>query len=273
MNKHLLVAVKAALSAAYDILQVYNSDIAVELKPDQSPLTEADRRSHKVINAILQDTIIPLLSEEGKKIPFKERENWTQFWLIDPLDGTKEFIKRNGEFTVNIALIENRFPVLGVVYVPVKGILYFGSQEVGSYKLTIGPDESISEDVQELIKKAEKLKGKNNNGPYTIVASRSHLSPETEDFISSKKNEYGDVEIISAGSSLKLCLVAEGIANVYPRLAPTMEWDTAAGHAVAKFAGCKVIDYQTGEELQYNKKDLHNPWFIVEGIEKEYARL
>lgn len=267
MHAKLTVAIQAAIKAGEVILQIYSSDVTVELKSDRSPLTEADRRSHEIIKAILIESGIPLLSEEGEKVSFKEREKWKHFWLIDPLDGTKEFVKRNGEFTVNIALIENGFPVLGVVYVPVNRILYFGYKEMGSYKLTIGPGKSFSKDVPELIKKAEKLKGKNDNGPYTIVASRSHLSVETKDFIFRKKNEYGDVEIINAGSSLKLCLVAEGTANVYPRLAPTMEWDTAAGHAVAKFAGCKVVDFHTGEELQYNKKDLHNPWFIVEGRE------
>lgn len=270
--KNLILAIRTAVKAGEEILIVYHSDIVVELKSDHSPLTEADRRSHNVIKSKLEETNIPLLSEEGRKVSYDDRKPWKRFWLIDPLDGTKEFIKRNGEFTVNIALIEDGTPILGVVYVPVKNTLYFGSSETGSYKLILEEDKSLPEDIQQWINKAQKLEKENNNRLYTIVASRSHLSPETEQFIDEKKKLHGEVNIISAGSSLKLCLVAEGSANVYPRLAPTMEWDTAAGHAVAKFAGCKVYDFKTGDELHYNKEDLHNPWFVVERLEQVPAR-
>jgi len=256
-----------AVHAGSEILQVYkSSDIGVEFKSDQSPLTEADRRSHKAILESLSPTNIPFLSEEGEQMAYAERKEWKRFWLIDPLDGTKEFIKRNGEFTVNIALIEEGVPILGVVYVPVKRTVYFGSSEVGSYKIILGDNEPVPDDMQLLFGKAQKLEGMDMNASYTIVASRSHLSSETEQFIDDKKKIYGEVNIISAGSSLKLCLVAEGSANVYPRLAPTMEWDTAAGHAVAKFAGCQVYDFETNQELHYNKEDLHNPWFVVERV-------
>lgn len=264
MDHYLSVAVAAAVEAGAEILKVYSSDIVVELKDDQSPLTEADRRSHNTIKAQLEATGIPLLSEEGKQISYEERKGWQRFWLIDPLDGTKEFIKRNGEFTVNIALVEDGVPILGVVYVPVKNILYFGDGEIGSYKLIWKEKEMFPDDLLKMIDRADKLEGKSSTGKYTIVASRSHLSPETERFIAEKRERHGDVEIVSAGSSLKLCMVAEGEAQVYPRLAPTMEWDTAAGHAVAKFAGCRTYDFHSEEELRYNKKDLHNPWFVVE---------
>lgn len=264
MNNNLILALKAALKAGTEILEVYQSEIAVELKEDLSPLTEADKRSHWVIKKMLSKTGIPLLSEEGKQIPYEQRKHWNRFWLIDPLDGTKEFIKRNGEFTVNIALIEKDFPIMGVVYVPAKCCLYFGSKETGSYKYSFTGKEEVPDNWEAILSHAEKLNGKVFPQKYTIVASRSHLSPETEKFIEEKKQKHGDVEIVSAGSSLKLCLVAEGKANVYPRLAPTMEWDTAAGHGVARFAQCKVYDFESGHELHYNKTDLHNPWFVVE---------
>jgi 3'(2'), 5'-bisphosphate nucleotidase len=269
MTTYLSQCIRAALQAGVEILEVYrSSDLEVEFKSDQSPLTEADKRSHNKILELLSHTNIPFLSEEGDQITYEERRIWERFWLIDPLDGTKEFIKRNGEFTVNIALIEDGIPILGVVYVPVKNTLYFGSSETGSYKLILGEHESLPEDIQQWINKAQKLTEAKQERHYTIVASRSHLSPETEQFIDEKKKLHGEINIISAGSSLKLCLVAEGSANVYPRLAPTMEWDTAAGHAVAKFAGCKVHDFKTGDELRYNKEDLHNPWFVVERLEQ-----
>ena len=262
--KHLSTAIQAALDAGKAILQVYQSEIEVELKADQSPLTLADKRSHEVIVRALQSTGIPLLSEEGQQTAFAQRAGWPAFWLIDPLDGTKEFIKRNGEFTVNIALIEDRKPVLGVVYVPVKEVLYFGSAETGSYRWQAdGKDEALPVSVAQWLEQAEPLAGKPWPEKYTIVASRSHLSPETESLIAGKKEEQGEVALISAGSSLKLCMVAERKAQLYPRLAPTMEWDTAAGHGVAKFAGCQVLDYEKGTELIYNKEDLHNPWFVV----------
>lgn len=267
MNKDILSAIWAALDAGTAVMNVYQSgEHGIELKSDQSPLTKADRLSHNVIKTALEETGIPLLSEEGKQIPYKERKSWEHFWLIDPLDGTKEFIKRNGEFTVNIAMIEKGIPIMGVVYAPVKKILYFGATGLGSFHYVIKEDEKSPEDLQQLISLSGSLQDVKPPGKYTVVASRSHLSPETEKFIEEKKHQYGEVEIVKAGSSLKLCMIAEGKATVYPRLAPTMEWDTAAGHAVAKFAGCRVYDFNTKEELRYNKEDLHNPWFVIEKI-------
>ena len=262
MNELLEISVKAAIEAGKKILEVYEKEFEVETKKDNSPLTEADKRSHLTIKDILAPLGIDMLSEEGRQLPYDERKNWKKFWLIDPLDGTKEFIKRNGEFTVNIALIEDGLPVAGVVHVPVTGKTYFGEKNNGSYIFTFSDADSKS--VSEYMQNAEKLPDADAPSVYTVVASRSHNTPETENFIDEKRNKYGEVNCISSGSSIKLCLVAEGKANVYPRLAPTMEWDTAAGHAVAKFAGCNVYNYQTGKELEYNKENLLNPWFVVE---------
>jgi len=262
MNVLLKISIQAAIEAGKKILEVYENDFEVETKTDNSPLTEADKRSHYAIKDILSPLSIDMLSEEGKLLSYDERKQWQKFWLIDPLDGTKEFIKRNGEFTVNIALIENGLPVCGVVYVPVTGKTYYGSQGNGSFAFTY--NENDKKTIDEYIESAAKLPDAAEPSTYTVVASRSHNTPETENFIEEKRKKYGEVNCISSGSSLKLCLVAEGKANVYPRLAPTMEWDTAAGHAVARFAGCNVYNYETGKELQYNKENLLNPWFVVE---------
>jgi 3'(2'), 5'-bisphosphate nucleotidase len=262
MNDLLKISIEAAIKAGKQILEVYKNDFEVETKTDNSPLTEADKRSHLTIKEILSPLSIEMLSEEGKQMSYDERKDWKKFWLIDPLDGTKEFIKRNGEFTVNIALVENGIPVSGVVYVPVTGKTYYGSANEGSFVFTF--NEADGKTVDDYISSAEKLPDASLPSVYTVVASRSHNTPETENFIEERRKQYGEVNCISSGSSLKLCLVAEGKANVYPRLAPTMEWDTAAGHAVAKFAGCNVYNYETGKELQYNKENLLNPWFVVE---------
>ncbi len=262
MNDLLKIAIEAAIEAGKEILSVYKKDFSIETKIDNSPLTEADTKSHHIIKKILSPVAINILSEEGKQLSYNERKNWKKFWLVDPLDGTKEFIKRNGEFTVNIALIENNFPVAGVVHVPVTGKTYFASEHTGSFVFTYLQDDKKT--IDEYVNDAKKLPDASPLSVYTIVASRSHNTPETENFINEKRKEFGEVNCISSGSSLKLCLVAEGKANIYPRLAPTMEWDTAAGHAVAKFAGCKVYSYLTQEELQYNKENLLNPSFIVE---------
>jgi 3'(2'), 5'-bisphosphate nucleotidase len=275
---YLLTAVKAAIDAGHAILDVYrSSDFEVEEKADKSPLTLADKRSHEIIVERLGKLDIPILSEEGKDIPYEERKRWETYWLIDPLDGTKEFIKKNGEFTVNIAMIRDRKPAGGVIYVPDKNVLYFALDSLGSYKAdsidgieainsqVIGSvAESTAEAIDSIIDASTTLPaGYPTNRPFTIIGSRSHASPELEAFVEEKRQEYGEVEFISAGSSLKLCLVAEGKADIYPRTGPTMEWDTAAGQAIAENAGCKVLQYDTNEPLIYNKENLLNPWFVV----------
>ena len=199
------------------------------------------------------------MSEEGKHLAFKDRKEWNVFWLVDPLDGTKEFIKRNGEFTVNVALIENGHPVLGVVYVPVFGSLYFASKSIGAFKL----DDALN-NRSHLEKEAISLPYKSwDKRHLNVVGSRSHMSEETMNYLEKLKDEYESVEVVSKGSSLKLCLVAEGEAQLYPRFAPTMEWDTGAGQAIVEFSGGLVLNYPDLKPLRYNKENLRNPWFIV----------
>lgn len=261
MNKNLKIAVKAALEAGKEILEIYHSDdFEVELKGDNSPLTKADLASHNVIMSHLSKTDIPVLSEEGKSIPYTSRKDWKQLWIVDPIDGTKEFIKRNGEFTVNIALIENQKTVIGVIYVPALGDLYFSTSEMGAYKVSVNLEDY---DVDDLINLASKLPLERKDGTFTVVASRSHMSPETEAYVTEMREKHGDVKLISKGSSLKLCMVAEGQADCYPRFAPTMEWDTAAGQAICEHAGFEVIDWSTKERMLYNRKELLNNWFLV----------
>ena len=216
--------------------------------------------SHLIIDSYLKPTNIPILSEEGKNISFDERKHWNQLWIVDPIDGTKEFIKRNGEFTVNIALVEDQRPVIGVVYAPVLKVLYFSTNKNGAFKVSV---DLADFDVNNLIDSSVKLPLSREDKTYTIVASRSHLSDETVDFIEELKKEKGDVHLISKGSALKLCLVAEGSADCYPRFAPTMEWDTAAGQAICEHAGCRVVDWETKEDLLYNRPKLLNNWFVV----------
>jgi len=242
----------AAFEAGKKIMQVYETDFSVENKKDDSPLTLADESGHDKIVSFLEKTNIPILSEEGKHLSYDERKNWVSFWLVDPLDGTKEFVKRNGEFTVNIALIKDQVPVMGVIYVPVHDVMYYANEK-NAFKVEAYSSNPLT----------FSLPIKNENKLFTIVGSRSHMSEETELFFEEMKKEHGDVELLAIGSSLKLCMVAEGKADVYPRYAPTMEWDTGAGHAIAKAAGFKVLQYQSNNELIYNKENLLNPWFLV----------
>lgn len=261
MKALLLLAIKASLKAGEEILKVYESDFAVEHKDDRSPLTMADKNAHNTICELLKDADLPVLSEEGKSIDYSVRNKWDYFWMVDPLDGTKEFIKRNGEFTVNIALIHEQRAVLGVIYVPVTKVLYFAAEGVGSFKLEISG--IVEDSLEGIISQSTQIPVAHPQKKYTVVASRSHLSEETEMFIDGLKTVHKELDFISSGSSIKLCLVAEGAADVYPRFAPTMEWDTAAGQAICEIAGKTVTDYTTNKNLQYNKENLLNNWFIV----------
>ena len=264
-------AIEAARQAGEEILTVYGSGFTVEQKEDRSPLTEADKRAHAAIVKALDGTGLPVLSEEGREIPLAERQGWEHYWLVDPLDGTKEFIKRNGEFTVNIALMARdtepvgplgaHTPVGGVIHVPVKDTLYFAWQGGGAHR---GAGNLHASDAYERAAHAERLPVTNERDAYTIVASRSHPSPDTQAFIERMEREHGRVETVSMGSALKIGLVAGGAADGYPRYAPTMEWDTAAGHAIALEAGRDLIDVSTDACMRYNKQDLVNNWFIVQ---------
>ena len=265
-----IIPLRAAVEAGNAILDVYQSDFTVDHKADDSPLTLADRRAHDIIIAHLAVTGIPVLSEEGRHIPYKERREWEKLWIVDPLDGTKEFVKRNGEFTVNIALIKNGHPVLGVVFVPVKSRLYFGARGLGAYLLE---DRAIIDAVaageirtsDDVLSRATRLpKAIPPRTAIKVVGSRSHLTDEVKTFVEEMRSRYGQVEFTSAGSSLKICLVASGEADIYPRLGPTMEWDIAAGHAVAENAGARFYCHGTNQPMVYNREDLLNPWFVVE---------
>jgi len=271
-DKLILTTILAAKRAGEAILDVYDSDFEVEQKDDKSPLTLADKESNEIIENVLEQTVtvnnstVPILSEEGKEISYEDRKKWEYFWLVDPLDGTKEFVKRNGEFTVNIALIHKHKPVLGIIYIPVKDVFYFAAVNFGTYKLE--NSEILTDDlsIEELLDKSQKLPLDNNNKTsFTVIGSRSHTSEEFSEFMKRLNEKYENVEFISSGSSLKLCLVAEGKADVYPRFGPTKEWDTAAGQAIVEQAEGTVIDTQTNEPLSYNKSNLLNPFFIVSG--------
>ena len=263
--KNLLgIAIRAGVEAGDAVCEVYNKEFEVEFKDDRSPLTLADKNANKIIESYLDKTGFPVLSEEGRDIPYEERKKWDYFWMVDPLDGTKEFVKRNGEFTVNIALIHNGTPVLGVVVAPVLKDLYFASEQTGSVKVrNIAMVENFSAGLDELMKSGTKLPVDKDEDIFRVMGSKSHMTKETEAFIKKLEKEHTNIEIISKGSSLKICLVAEGFADVYPRFAPTMEWDTAAGHAIAKYAGGKVINRKTDSSVVYNKENLLNPWFLV----------
>ncbi|MCB1191317.1 MAG: 3'(2'),5'-bisphosphate nucleotidase CysQ [Leptospiraceae bacterium] len=247
LKKNLEIAKVTSAIAGKAILEVYETgDFEIETKADDSPLTKADKKSHGIIFQSLQETNIPILSEEGLDIPYSERRKWEYFWLVDPLDGTKEFIKKNGEFTVNIALVQNGKPILGVVYIPVLEKLYYGLKDMGAFLEENGNVTKLPFN-------------KNETDTVRIVASRNYLNDETKKFI----NLYPKQELLSLGSSLKFMLLAEGNADVYPRLAPTSEWDTAASQAIVEITGGKIINFATKENLTYNKENLINPFFIA----------
>lgn len=252
MNIDINIVCEIAKQAGTAIMNIYGTDdFAVEYKDDHSPLTAADKASHEVIMAGLKKHFpaIPVLSEEGANVPYAVRKEWQRFWLVDPLDGTKEFIKRNGEFTVNIALIENQEPISGIVYVPAQDKIYWGIKKQGAW-IQQGNDEP----------QAIKVRHPDRDEGLTVVMSRSHPSPELEEYL----GNIMVAESLPIGSSLKLCVVAEGKADLYPRLGPTMEWDTAAGHAVVVAAG-GTVETPKKEILKYNKENLLNPYFVVSG--------
>ncbi len=280
LDSLLTTAVRAAAEASPQILSVYRGSFTVDRKADRSPITEADRRSNRIIvERLSRETSFPILSEEGEAIPYRERKSWRRFWCVDPLDGTKEFVKRNGEFTINIAFIENAAPVLGLVYAPVLGLLYCAHQDIGSYKLAgfsdffaALPDPEDDRLLAKLLGHAEKLSRKSplvldrrkKRPAITVIGSRSHRGPDFEEYLGEIERLYAErVEVITVGSALKPCFVAEGRADIYPRFGPTMEWDTAAPHAVVRGVGKRLLVYESGQELSYNKENLKNPSFLV----------
>lgn len=294
LNLH--TAITAALEAGKVILEIYErNDFEVQLKEDNSPLTKADIAAHNTIMSYLTATNIPVLSEEGRSIPYSERKDWKQLWIVDPIDGTKEFIKRNGEFTVNIALVENQKPILGVIFVPVSGELFFSTSCPSSSRATSNSNSnsnSISTSnstsfpsgrratpspgaykvkvnlsnysVETLLTEAIKLPVTREDNTFTVLASRSHQSEKTREYIEEMRKKEGNIQVITKGSSLKYCMLAEGLAECYPKFGPTMEWDTAAGQAICEQAGVEVIDWDTKETLRYNREELMNGWFIAQ---------
>jgi 3'(2'), 5'-bisphosphate nucleotidase len=257
-NDPLAAQILAIAKLAGDkIMDIYDKDFAIYEKQDTSPLTEADLAAHNCIVAELESiSELPILSEESANIDWSVRQQWSQYWLVDPLDGTKEFIKKNGEFTVNIALIDNGKPVMGVVYAPVLKKAYIGIDGKGAWTETDTGVTPISADIHQ------------PGETWKIVGSRSHQSPEIKNLLDQLE---GETELVAMGSSLKLCLVAEGAAHLYPRLGPTSEWDTGAAHAVATAAGAKVTVLNpenpldpNAEDLTYNQKEsVLNPFFLV----------
>ena len=271
-----VMALRAALRAAAEILEVYRGgrDSGVELKDDRSPVTTADMRAHRCICDFLESAApsIPIVSEEAAHESYDRRRRWTRFWLVDPLDGTKEFIKRNGEFTINIALVDDGpedsgGPVAGVVYAPLLHRAYVGVVGLGAWRVDLVPGEREQPATwDQLMAHAVKLpleEGARSARPFTVVASRSHMNRETERFIEELRREHPDLRLILSGSALKLCLVAEGAADLYPRFGSSKEWDTAAGDAVCRAAGACVNEWPARTPLRYNKRRLENPWFLA----------
>ena len=262
----LKLAVKAALRAGEEILRVYETDFHVETKSDNTPVTIADKISGRCITSILTETGIPIISEEESVPEYSVRKNWKSLWMVDPLDGTKEYVKRNGEFAVNIALVQDEEPVIGVIYAPVFKDIYFGARGMGSYKIT------QNDVIMELTKKnlpdnlfefARRLPLQKPPKKYTVVASRSHLSTEINSRIGKFENMYGSVDLINIGSSIKQCWVAEGKAHEYPRFGKTMEWDTAAGQCILEESGNSLIDLHTDKPMRYNKEQMLNNYFVA----------
>lgn len=270
LQRLLMVAVNAALRAGRLIMEVYSApDMQVLLKSDSTPLTAADRLAHDSIKATLAKTFIPVLSEEGRHILYDERRSWEYFWIVDPLDGTKEFIKRNGEFTVNIALIHNGFPIMGVIYAPEPQTLYLSMPPMGAHRvLGLAASKSANMDFDDIAPLMQRLPQPHaSREGLVVVQSRSHTSAQTQEYIEQLRQQRGAVELLPVGSSLKMCMLAEGRADIYPRLSPSFEWDTAAGQAIVEGAGFKVVEHGPGGgRLRYNKEDLQNPWFVISAL-------
>jgi 3'(2'), 5'-bisphosphate nucleotidase len=259
-NSLLKLAIQAALKAGEEILKIYDTDFYVETKSDKTPVTNADRASGKIIEKLLEITGIPVISEEETLADYNIRKSWLRVWIVDPLDGTKEFVKRNGEFAVNIALVENNKPVIGVIYAPALKELYFAAITLGGFK-SITPEDFS--DPETILKNAVQLPSKKLPKNYTVVASRSHLSREINGHITKLKNIYGPVDVINIGSSIKQCWVADGLAHEYPRFGTTMEWDTAAGQCILEQTGGALLSFDAQLPLVYNKPEMQNGYFIA----------
>ena len=271
-KKLLQQAIIASVEAGKEILSIYQTPFQVQYKDDRSPLTLADKNASDKIIEELQEFHIHILSEEGNHEIYEKRKHWKTLWIVDPLDGTKEFVKRNGEFTVNIALSEDGLPTLGVIYAPVSMDIYFAANGIGSFKIDgkmfsrhLGAIKELT--LDRLFNLAQKLPIVAKKDSYIVVASRSHMSSETYAYIETLKSKHTKVDIVTTGSSIKMCWVAEGVAHEYPRFGPTMEWDTAAGQAILQQANAILIDFDTKEPMKYNRENLSNNWFIAKRLD------
>ncbi|WP_209403887.1 3'(2'),5'-bisphosphate nucleotidase CysQ [Pseudozobellia sp. WGM2] len=266
MKKNYTLAIKSAIEAGKEIMRIYElPNVEVENKEDKSLLTLADKSSNKIINNFLKETEFPIISEENEQLDYGKRKGWDTVWIIDPLDGTKEFIKKNGEFTVNVALCSFGSPIFGVIYAPVTRELYYAiTSKKKAYKTILDNSHNSKRnlfDDEDLIFPKKPLEN-----IIRVVCSRSHMNKKTSDFILKLHEKFSNIEIVSKGSSLKFCIVAEGGAHIYPRFAPTMEWDTAAGHAICSAVGLKIVSEETSQEISYNKISLSNPNFLIKNL-------
>lgn len=261
------IAIKAAIEAGIKTLLYYDKSTEIHIKSDNSPLTLADLESNKIINQALVNTDFPIISEENKEVNFELRKHWKTYWLVDPLDGTKEFINKNGEYTINIALIDNRIPVLGVVYIPVLDVLYYSASGLGSFKVENASGNQITDFWKEQV--GIRLPIYSNVSKTVVVASRSHKNEDTQRYLNELETLFTNIEIKNFGSSLKFCMIAEGTAHVYPRMAPTMEWDIGAGHSIIIESGGDLLQYPSLKPFTYNKENLLNPSFVAFGDENK----
>lgn len=257
LDEKFMIAIEATIAASKKIMEIYDTDFSKETKNDGSPVTEADLISSKTIKQFLDNTNIPIIGEELQKKPFSERKEWTKCWCVDPLDGTKEFIKKNGEFVVNIALIENHKPIFGIIASPINREIIFGGKATNKSYIS-NYDDARNEGSWKELKPIQ-----TNNKPPVIISSRSHFSGDLEKIANSIQKKYGGYKMIKMGSALKFFDLCKGIADIYPRLAPTMEWDIAAGQAIFESIGGEILNFKTNQPLRYNKESLYNPYFIA----------
>lgn len=257
------LACRAAVAAGRRIMEIYRSDdFQVSMKSDNSPLSSADKEAHDIIKKHLLNSCIPILSEEGRDLQFEERKSWDVLWIVDPMDGTRQFIGKRDEFTVNIALVTGEHPVFGVIYAPAMGDLYFGIKGTGSFKLKVSDKNPPSSDFQSIMTASERMPSLPERNKFTILASYNHVNKETLEYIAKLQRVYPDAEVRKVGSSLKLCMLADGIGDTYARYTDTYEWDTAAGQAILESAGWCINSMDTDKPLYYNKESLLNPYFV-----------
>ena len=252
MESHTQLALQAAIEASKKIMSVRKGDYSIELKSDDSPVTDADEAAHSVIKKHLVETPFPVLSEEGKKAHYEIRKDWEKLWIVDPLDGTRAFINGRNEFTVNIALVENGIPILGVIAIPVEEKVYWASTGNGAFRAHFSD-----------LKNTTRLPDETGNHPYRVTVSRTHLEKRTQAFVDDLRSDHPDLKLVKSASALKFCILADGLADCYPRFSPCMEWDTAAGQILLTETGKELIDLATGKPMVYNRKNLKNGPFIA----------